>query len=118
MKEILREINWVGPVDHSKIFIDRRSTNTIENALEVKQYMDDYGLKSLLLVTSVYHARRAAYIFEHVLPRRDYQIQLAWYEREPFEQGNWYRSPTGIWVTISEYLKFFWAYVRLSALGV
>ncbi len=114
LNQILREVGWVGPIDNSKIFIDRNSRNTIENALEVRGYMKGEGLRSLLLVSSMYHGRRAAYIFDRVLSGSGYRMHMTWYESDPFEGGVWYRSLTGIWVTVSEYLKFFLTYVRLG----
>ena len=117
MRQILREIHWVGPLDNGRIIIDQRSTNTIENAQEVRRYLEEKNLSSVLVVTSSYHARRAHYIFEKVLHRRDYRIEMTWQDREPFDQGDWWKSPTGIWVTTSEYVKFFWAYLRLHVLA-
>lgn len=114
LNQILKEVGWVGPINYSKIFIDRNSKNTIENALEVRDYMRTNRVKSLLLVSSIYHGRRAAYIFDRVLSGSGYRMHMTWYESEPFEGGVWYRSATGIWVTVSEYLKFFLTYIRLG----
>lgn len=118
MRQILREIHWVGPLDNGRIVIDKRSTNTIENAQEVRRYLEENDLKSVLVVTSSYHARRAHYIFEKVLASRDYRIDMAWQEREPFDEGDWWKSQIGILVTTTEYIKFFGAYLLLHMLAV
>jgi uncharacterized SAM-binding protein YcdF (DUF218 family) len=113
MREILKELKWVGPVDDSHIILENVSTNTIENAEQVNRYVLDQGLKSVLLVTSVYHVRRAYYIFEKVLPR-DVQIEVSWFEHGPFDQEVWWTRWTGISVTVTEFFKFFYAYLRLA----
>lgn len=113
MKGILRELGWVGPIeDSSHITIEDVSTNTIENAREVSKFLERTNRKSILLVTSIYHVRRAYYIFKHTLPA-DVAISVSWYEREPFEPGDWWKSLNGIWVTVGEFFKFYWVYIRI-----
>ena len=82
----------------------------------MRQFLDEHQLKSVLVVTSGYHARRAHYIFEHILAERSYRIHMTWYDQEPFDESDWWKSPTGIWVTVGEFIKFFWSYVKLQFL--
>jgi uncharacterized SAM-binding protein YcdF (DUF218 family) len=42
--------------------------STLEESLAVRKLAEDRGWKSLILVTSNYHTRRALYIFQHRLP--------------------------------------------------
>jgi uncharacterized SAM-binding protein YcdF (DUF218 family) len=114
MREILHELRWVGPVDDSRIVLENIATNTIQNAVQVRRFITEQGLKHILLVTSVYHVRRAYYIFRKVLPG-DVTIDVSWFEHEPFEGADWWAHWNGIWVTISEFFKFFYAYVRLAS---
>lgn len=113
MREILRELRWVGPVDDSHIILENVSTNTLQNADQVNRFVKDQGFKRVLLVTSVYHVRRAHYIFSKVLPR-DVHIDVSWYEAEPFDGSDWYKQWKGIWVTMSEFFKFFYAWMNLA----
>lgn len=113
MREILRELKWAGSIDESHIILENISTNTLENAAQVNRFVTDQGLKRILLVTSIYHVRRAHYIFRKVLPR-DVQIDVSWFEHEPFETKNWYTHWLGIWVTMGEFFKFFYAYLNLA----
>lgn len=113
MKEILRELKWVGPVDDSHIILENVSTNTIQNAEQVNRFIQDQGFRRVLLVTSVYHVRRAHYIFSKVLPR-DVHIDVSWYEAEPFDGADWWKQWNGIFVTVSEFFKFFYAWLRLA----
>ena len=112
MKEILKELKWMGPVDDSRIVLENISTNTLENAAQVNRYVLDQGHKRVLLVTSIYHVRRAHYIFRKVLPH-DVHLDVAWFEAEPFESRAWWTEWKGIWVTVSEFFKFFYAYLHL-----
>ena len=47
--------------------MDETSTNTRENAANVKQLIDERGFKSIILVTSPYHQRRAEIAFRRML---------------------------------------------------
>lgn len=115
MKEILKELRWVGPLDERKIVLENISTNTIQNAEQVRQYLEEKRYRSVLLVTSIYHVRRSHYIFRKVLPR-DVRIETSWFEREPFVVTEWWKSFNGIFVTVTEFFKFFYAYLRIGPL--
>lgn len=113
MKDILKELRWVGPVDDNRILLENISTNTIENAEQVARYITAQGFTRVLLVTSPYHVRRAHFIFSKILPR-GVHLDVSWFDREPFDIHDWWKHPTGIWVTFSEFFKFFYAYLLLS----
>lgn len=53
-------------VPESAVLLERDSESTYENALFVKKLVQEKGIKSILLVTSSYHTRRARYIFTKV----------------------------------------------------
>jgi uncharacterized SAM-binding protein YcdF (DUF218 family) len=112
MKELLKELKWMGPIDDSRIILEKVSTNTLENAEQLKKYVLKEHLHSVLLVTSVYHVRRAHYIFKKILPR-EVRIDVTWNEREPFDEKDWKYSWQGIYVTVSEFVKFFYAWIQL-----
>lgn len=112
--EILKEMRRNGPVDESNIILENVATNTIENAQQVSQFLQERRLRSVLLVTSSYHVRRVNYIFRKLLPK-DTTMEITWIEPEPFDSEDWWKSWNGIWVTVGEFLKFFYAYVRLPS---
>ena len=116
MRDVLRELRWVGPVQEDKIILENISANTIQNAQQVSKFVSERRLGSVLLVTSSYHARRAYYVFQKVLPR-DVHLDIAWFEQGPFDGAGWWKHPNGIWVTVSEFFKFFYAYLRLTSLA-
>lgn len=62
------------------VVIDHTSTNTYENLLHAKKYMDENGLKSCIIVTSTIHMQRASLIAKklglsyHAAPIKDYTM--------------------------------------------
>ena len=114
MHDILKEIKWVGPIDETRIVLENVSTNTIENAVEARKYVEQNGFKKVLVVTSAYHARRAHYIFHRVFPP-SIQLEFAWFEREPYAENEWWTSWSGVMVTVTEFVKFFYAWIRLAS---
>jgi len=54
--------------ERAKIILEKRSKSTYGNAVEVRRIMTEKGLKSIALVTSDYHMKRAYYIFTKIMP--------------------------------------------------
>lgn len=65
--EVMRQqaINLGLPKD--VILLEDQSNSTLENALFTKQILESQEIKSIILVTSAYHSRRAKRIFDDVL---------------------------------------------------
>jgi len=57
-----------------KIIIERRSTNTIENAVELKKIIYDKNISNLLIITSQTHIYRTKYIFNKIFTNKAPQI--------------------------------------------
>ena len=56
-------------VDTERIVLDMESRSTVDNAFNVKKIVEDKGFKSLILVTSNYHMKRAFSIFSKTINR-------------------------------------------------
>ena len=54
-------------VDTSRIILDIESRRTIDNAFNVKKIVEEKGFKSLILVTSNYHMKRASTILRKTI---------------------------------------------------
>lgn len=67
-KDIIK--NWKAPVSPTPccISLGYQSTDTISNATEVKQWVEDNNISSFILVTSTYHMPRASMEIEKQLP--------------------------------------------------
>jgi uncharacterized SAM-binding protein YcdF (DUF218 family) len=53
-------------VPESRIIVESKSRNTIENAKQVSKIMKKYGLNEPILVTSPYHLKRAILAFDKI----------------------------------------------------
>lgn len=112
LREIIRELKFVGPIDERNLVLENVATNTLENARQVEKFLRERRLGSVLVVTSVYHVRRAHFIFRKILPK-DVRLEVTWLEHEPFDEQDWWKTWNGIWVTVGEFLKFYYVYLRI-----
>lgn len=92
-------------VPESAILLDEHSMNTADNASQVRPIVQQHNLKRLILVTSMYHQRRASIEFERRVgdiativnhPTRDDRFWLGDY---------WWTTPLGLWLGVSELVK-------------
>lgn len=51
------------------VFLDKVSRNTLENALQAREFIVRKKVGSIILITSRYHMKRAILIFQNVLPK-------------------------------------------------
>lgn len=60
--ELMREAATSIGIPEEKILLDTGATNTYENLKAVKEYMEDRGLKSCVIVTGSTHMKRASLV--------------------------------------------------------
>ena len=82
-------------------------SSTYEEALLLRDYTKARGFRSLLVVTSAYHSRRALWIFNRVFKNENIEIGL-----EPVQPGletpsraSWWLYPGGWRMVLGEYFK-------------
>jgi len=82
-------------------------TSTYEEAQVVKEYAQQRGLHSILIVTSAYHSRRALWVFSRVF--RDTGISIGLTSVPPGQQtppaATWWLSARGWKLVPVEYVK-------------
>ena len=82
-------------------------TSTYEEAQVVREYAQQHGLQSVLVVTSAYHSRRALWVFSRVF--RDTGIRIGLAAATTGEQSpppaTWWLSTRGWKLVPSEYVK-------------
>lgn len=109
-----RELVRGGVPNESIEVLPRRVGSTHDEALLLKEYVDEHHLRSLLVVTSGYHSRRALWTFRRAFEGSGVAVGVA--EVEPGLQtptpGTWWFSPRGWRAVAGEYVKM--AYYRLS----
>ena len=109
------DVAFLRPVPNERIeVLPRRVASTHDEALLLKEYVDEHHLRSLLVVTSAYHSRRALWTFRRAFEGSGVAVGVA--EGEPGLQtptpGTWWFSPRGWRAVAGEYVKM--VYYRLS----
>lgn len=93
--------------------LPRVVAGTHDEALVVREYARSRALRSVMLVTSGYHSRRALWAFRRALEGSGVAVGVS--AVEPAGQtpapGTWWLSPRGWRAVASEYVKF--VYYRL-----
>ena len=83
------------------------ATSTYEEAQVVREYAQQHGLHSILIVTSAYHSRRALWVFSRVF--RDTGIRIGLVSVPPGEQtppaATWWLTLRGWKFVPTEYVK-------------
>ncbi len=105
-------LNQISGPERVNIILEKRSRSTYENAVEVRRLMEERGLKSMLLITSVYHMKRAAYVFSKVMPP---EIKVATYsvKTTSFDEKKWWFGNSLAILTV-EFIKYYWYVIRFS----
>ena len=92
--ELMKRTALAAGVPADAIVVEGTSATTEENAQRVAEVMADRGLRSAILVTSPYHQRRAAILFEREFDRGSLSFRnhpandpewdaTLWWTREP-----------------------------------
>lgn len=99
--------NELNNVDPEKIILEKYSRSTYQNATYARDILLEKGVRSVILVTSTYHIKRALLIFRSIFPENVYVLPYA-VESDNFLSENWFRSAKGLKLAILEYLKYQW----------
>lgn len=91
-----------------RIWLGKFSKNTLENSIEVREIAEQIKAKSILLVTSSYHARRALELIHRELEKSSVSDAKVYYhsvESPNFPTVGWWKKPIGWRIFFSEYFK-------------
>jgi uncharacterized SAM-binding protein YcdF (DUF218 family) len=97
-------------VDTSKIILDIESRRTLDNAFNVKKIVEDKGLKSLILVTSNYHMKRAFTLFSWTI-YGDVKLYKHPVRGPNFKDQEWWQNQKSMKLVTSEFFKFIWFHI-------
>jgi uncharacterized SAM-binding protein YcdF (DUF218 family) len=78
----------------SIIKLKHRAENTREEAVEASRLIQARGWKRVTVVTSNYHARRARFIFERVLPT-SVSLRVSGARDSEFDPSRWWETRQG-----------------------
>ena len=94
-------------VDYNRVILERESKSTLENAEYALNILLEKRVRSVVLVTSNYHMKRALYIFQNIFPENIEIISYA-IESDNFMLKNWWKTATGLKFLLSEFIKYWW----------
>ncbi len=103
MKEQAESLGIPG----TKILTENESRSTEEDALYTKEILKKNGFKSIILVTSSYHSRRAALIFKRVLGS-EIRIISAPVNDSWFSVNDWWKRRRDRSAVLNEFSKYVW----------
>jgi uncharacterized SAM-binding protein YcdF (DUF218 family) len=98
MKKMLED----KKISQDKVEFGYKSENTLENALEVREFMQAFEYQSMYLVSSDYHMKRVLLEFRHAMP----DVKIVPYFTSTKER-KWNKF-------ISEYIKYLRSVLRLE----
>ncbi len=96
-------------VPDSAIIIDEDAKTTYQNAVNSKRILEENDAKSIILVTSPYHQRRAFITFQKILGD-EYTIENSSSYDNAWSKSAWWATPFGVWITASELAKVGYIY--------
>jgi len=110
----LEELHNAGAPDQSVDVLMNQVSSTHEEAELIKSYAIDHGLRSVLVVTSAYHSRRALWTFSRVF--RDTGIQVGLTPVTPGSDSprpaTWWLTARGWRLVPTEYVKMIYYVVK------
>ena len=90
-----------------------KQSSTYGEALAVRDYMRGAGLRSLLIVTSTYHTRRALATFGAALESNGVVVGVAPADQETYAHpSRWWTHPYDRWYVTYEWSAILWYRVR------
>lgn len=102
--EHLPSLTSLPPAVQQKVQLGHFAADTLTNVKETKDWVIQYHLKSILLVTSHYHMPRSYLILKNALP--NIKIYLYPVINKYFNSTQWWKDPILQRIIINEYNKF------------
>ena len=87
-------------------------TSTYEEAIALENYYQQIPIKSITIITAVFHTGRAYWTFRRVLPK-EVEVRMAGAPEEGFTRSNWWQTEGGLITVNNEFLKwgyYWWKY--------
>lgn len=108
---VMRDEAIAEGVPREQVLLDDGATSTYENAVGSARVMKEHGLRSAIVVTSPYHARRTGLVFSRVFRAQGLSLSVRSAERSFFQARRWWTRHRDRQLVVREYVKL------LAALG-
>lgn len=79
--------------------------NTHDEAMRVREYVNDHAISSVTLVTTAYHSARARWTFERVLRGSGVAVRMSPSRDPRFSEDDWYTRDDGFDLYVREAMK-------------
>ena len=81
------------------------STSTFEDGKSITALVKERGIKSIIVVTSWYHTRRAMNVIRHCLPGTNATVYMSSSTNLPYTPDNWWKEEEGLVAVNNEMIK-------------
>lgn len=110
----LEELRNAGVPAEKVELLPQTVSSTHEEAELVRQYAEAHGLRSVLIVTSAYHSRRALWVFSRVFGNTGIRIGLVSVRPgdESPQPATWWLSRRGWKLVPTEYIKMIYYVIK------
>lgn len=106
---VMKKIAIEAGAPESVILLDESSETTKENAQNTQKLFTEHHLKSIILITSGYHQRRASLEFN----RYTEDVTILNHSTDSDENWSawWWTTPQGWWLAVNEFVKIIAFYI-------
>lgn len=108
-------LNRLSDSERESIILDKASSSTYENAVEVKRLVEERGFTSIILLTSAYHMRRAELVFRRTMAP-GLRMETHSVSTPNYDQQRWWAGGS-LLVLVPEFLKYYWYAAFLTVAG-
>ena len=88
------------------LLVRHTDDSTLEEALALRQFLAEQEIRSIIVVTSNFHSRRARKIFRRVMRQTGVQVRVSASSDVRFNPRRWWKTRTGRKQMVLELLKF------------
>jgi len=109
--------SFLAEIDPNKlVHASREANSTFEDAIIAREAVEREGYRSVLVLTSAYHTRRAAWAFDLVFASSGVAVGVIPVSEFYMDSNRWWAAPYGRRAVIGEYAKLLLYGFCLSAL--
>ena len=80
-------------------------SSTLDETRALNEYVNQYSIRSVIIVTDAFHTYRAKYIFQKELQEESIKIMMSPAPHWKFDETNWWKYEEGFVSFINEYIK-------------
>ena len=100
-----RAIEAMGILEESFRFIGNGVSSTYDEALATREFLKKNGYKSILIVTSKWHSRRAYLTFKSVIKDDGVKVWIYPSKYDTFDPNVWWKKETDAELVFYEYVR-------------